>query len=1022
MRDLTVHDMESTIRNITEVKSVIKGRDMADVDKSRVMQIYHITSTDTEQIAWCLDTDSNTVCVRTPLIFSVLVEALTVDNPARGTLTDRSRNLKLTEDIFKNFLKERKSSLRSLSISQVEEVELQDIYFFQNGAKKPYLRVHFSSQKGYDKFRGLFQGREDEPEEEEIANDNDQETLLLPVEEEVTPDRMKQHRNVHLVSDGTFARFRILESDIAPYWHWLIHHGIRAASTIILPPESRSLGARDPLRISNAHREFYNVTTLKLSPGGDISTHPKILSWDIESLSENPSRFPNACSLGDVAFFISAYIKRYGDPSDKSRKVGIYLVDSLETLGLTEGRLEDGTELIIVQNEGELLDAFWNLIREEQPQVLLGYNTMGFDSRYLHHRMDIYQRKYPNLSLLKDSVSPVTSMRQFTWSSSAYKNVECWYYDSPGMLVLDLFVELKRSESLKAYTLEAVSEHFLNEHKVDLKAREMFNIYLEYQSGVRNDRTRAEMRRIAEYGMQDSVLPARLFDLRTQWVTYTQMACIMGVGIMDLITRGQTLRTKANIYRTARDMGFVINVPRDKPMFSGKFRGAYVCEMKAGLYDKVIVYDFSSLYPSTISAANLCYSTFLHPRDWHLYKPEQYTAFNVTMPTGEKKEVRYVKASVYRGILPRVVDGFLSARTATRALQKSEKDPIMWGILEKKQLAIKVSNNSVYGALGADFSSKMAALLSDVCASSLGLKWIAMTVTEIGQSLIKGCTAFLEKNYGAVPVYGDTDSTFVMVPPVEGVSLWKHAEKMGEEFNKTLTPPLKIELEKIIRMVGLTAKRYLYRCYTPAEILKANMNFKGVVATRRDTCKWQVQLFTAVSEGILQDIGKEEVTKIIYRAIIELMRGRVPLRHLLIGCSMAESYKSPTCPMAVLKQRMLEMGRPIAGGSRIEYFIVDTEIQNDDKTVTYRTPYWRGPKGGSREDTVSIRMRMIDEYIEGVTKIDYAYYVSHKAQKSIDQLFGAAFNDDCVIAPLVTGLRFDAEKTLKEMELFIGSS
>jgi len=30
---------------------------------------------------------------------------------------------------------------------------------------------------------------------------------------------------------------------------------------------------------------------------------------------------------------------------------------------------------------------------------------------------------------------------------------------------------------------------------------------------------------------------------------------------MDLITRGQTLRTKANIYRIARDMGFVINVP-----------------------------------------------------------------------------------------------------------------------------------------------------------------------------------------------------------------------------------------------------------------------------------------------------------------------------------------------------------------------------------------------------------------------------------------------------------------------------
>lgn len=987
------------------------------------MQIYHITSSDTEQIAWCLDMDSNTVCVRTPLIFSVLVEALTVDNPARGTLTEKSRNLQLTEEIFRRFLKERKSSMRSLSISQVEPIELQDIYFYQNGAKKPYLRVYFSSQKGYAKFRGLFQGREDEEEAQEIVNDNDEERVAMQVpdaDEEVPSATMRQHRNVCLVSDGTFARFRVLESDIAPYWHWLIHHRIRAASTIILPLESRCLEAWDPLRISNAHREFYDVKSIKLSPHGDIVTHPKILSWDIESLSENPSRFPNACAFGDVAFFISAYIKRYGDPNEKSRRVGIYLVDSLDTLGLTEPRLEDGTELIIVKEESELLDAFWNLIKEEQPQVLLGYNTMGFDSRYLHHRMSIYHRNYPNLSLLKDAISPETSIRQFTWSSSAYKCMEGWYYDTPGMLVLDLFMELKRSEnSMKCHTLDYVSEFFLNEHKVDLKAREMFRIYLEYQSGVRNDRTRVEMRRIAEYGMQDSVLPLRLFDFRTQWVTYTQMACIMGVGIMDLITRGQTLRTKSNIYRTARDMGFVINVPRDKPMFSGKFKGAYVCEMKAGLYDNVIVYDFSSLYPSIVASANLCYSTYLHPRDWHLYQPHQYNSFIVSLPTGEKKEVRYIKASVYKGILPLVVEGFLSARSATRALQKGEKDPVMWGILEKKQMAIKVSNNSVYGALGADFSTRMAALMCDICASSLGLKWIAMTVTEIGQSLIKGCTAFLEKNYKAVPVYGDTDSTFVMVPPIEGMTLWQQAEMMGKEFNKTLTPPLKVELEKIIRMIGLTAKRYLYRLYTETAVLTPKMNFKGVVATRRDTCKWQVQLFTAVSEGILQDIGKDEVTKIIYKAIIELMRGRVPLRHLLIGCSMAESYKSPTCPMAVLKQRMLELGRPIAGGSRIEFFIIDTEVRQEDKTVTYRSPYWRGPKGGVREDTVSVRMRMLDEYIEGVTKIDYAYYVAHKAQKSIDQLFAAAFNDDCVITPLVTGLRFNLEKTLKEMEIFI---
>lgn len=1011
----------------------------------REVQIYHITSTDTEQIAWCLDAKSKTVCVRTPLVFSVLVEALSVENPVRAQLNERSKNVALTPAILRAFLSARKNSFRSLSITSVEAVQLADIYFYQDGHRKPYLRVFFSSQRGFQRFRDLFQGKgtdvEEEPEPAAIAHDDDDAVPTPPVAVPEVPEEgeQKQHRNVFLITEGLHARFRILESDIAPYWHWLIHHKIRAGSTITLPNDARLVDAADPSGISRADRECTDVTTLELSPNGDLATRPKILSWDIESFSDIKGRFPNAMGLADVAFFISAFIKRYGDPDSAARRVGIYLVDSLDTLGLTEPRLADGTELILVNSEPELLDAFWKLIHEEKPQILLGYNTMGFDSRYLHHKMAIYQRAYPNISLMRDEVCPTTQMRQFMWSSSAYKAVECWYYDTPGMLVLDMYVELKRSENLKAYTLNAVSEHFLNEHKVDLSAEEMFRIYREYLAGSRTETTRAEMRKIAEYGIQDSVLPARLFDLRTQWTTYIQMASIMGVGVMDLITRGQTLRTKANIYRTCREMGFVINVPRDKPVFAGKFRGAYVCEMKQGLHENVIVYDFASLYPSTIAAMNLCYSTFIHPRDWAMYPPSLYSSFMLTVGD-TKREVRYVKASVFKGILPRVVEGFLAARAQARAEMKTTTDPVKKGILDKKQLAIKVSNNSVYGAVGADFSSKTSAMMNDVCASSLGLKWIAMTVTEIGQTLIKGCTAFLVKKYNATPIYGDTDSTFFTLPPLPPPAagdtrpqptLWQRAEKIAEEYNTSLPPPLKIELEKIIRMVGLTAKRYLYRCYTPDAVLKPLINYKGVVATRRDTCKWQVELFSAVSEAILQDVGREEVTKIVYRAIINLMTGKIPIKKLLVGCSVAESYKSATCRMAILKERMADLGRPIAGGARVEFVIIQTEVAptaletmmaGKTAPLRYKTPYARGPRGGVIEDNVSARVRMLDEVVEGVTRLDFPYYVAHLAQNSVDQLFGAAYGRDCVIAPVVDGLRYQPERTVAELEMAAASA
>ena len=132
--------------------------------------------------------------------------------------------------------------------------------------------------------------------------------------------------------------------------------------------------------------------------------------------------------------------------------------------------------------------------------------------------------------------------------------------------------------------------------------------------------------------------------------------------------------------------------------------------------------------------------------------------------------------------------------------------------------------------------------------------------------------------------------------------------------------------------------------------------------------------------------------------------------------------------MAVLKERMSNLGRPIAGGSRVEFVITQTEIvpgpmdrllagnSETPLTVKYRTPYWLGPRGGINEDNVSARVRMIDEVIEGVTKIDYPYYVAHMAQNSIDQLFRAAYDGDCIIGPLVNPLRFKPEQTLADIE------
>ena len=53
------------------------------------------------------------------------------------------------------------------------------------------------------------------------------------------------------------------------------------------------------------------------------------------------------------------------------------------------------------------------------------------------------------------------------------------------------------------------------------------------------------------------------------------------------------------------------------------------------------------------------------------------------------------------GIIPAILKECLAARKATRAQGKTETDPFMKNVLDKRQLSIKVTANSIYGQTGA---------------------------------------------------------------------------------------------------------------------------------------------------------------------------------------------------------------------------------------------------------------------------------------------------------------------------------
>ena len=86
-----------------------------------------------------------------------------------------------------------------------------------------------------------------------------------------------------------------------------------------------------------------------------------------------------------------------------------------------------------------------------------------------------------------------------------------------------------------------------------------------------------------------------------------------------------------------------------------------------------------------------------------------------TVKTGRKKKIKkegedytrapngecFVTEKIRKGILPIILEELISARKAAKKDMNNEKDPFKKKILNGRQLALKVSCNSVYGFTGA---------------------------------------------------------------------------------------------------------------------------------------------------------------------------------------------------------------------------------------------------------------------------------------------------------------------------------
>ena len=616
-----------------------------------------------------------------------------------------------------------------------------------------------------------------------------------------------------------------------------------------------------------------------------------------------------------------------------------------------------GAQVLPHDREEDMLAAWADFVRQADPDVLTGYNVQNFDLPYLLNRMRKLKSEAGQMLGRVRNVKAV--MRDTTFSSSAYGKHENVETTIDGRVIFDMLQYVRREHKLSSYSLNSVSAHFLGQQKEDVH----HSIIGDLQRGSADDR-----RRLAVYCLKDAFLPQRLMDVLMVMINHIEMARVTGVPLDYLLTRGQQIKVVSMLYRKCRPMGLLVpTIPRQGGGANGGggegdegYEGATVIEPLKGFYDvPIATLDFASLYPSIMMAHNLCYSTLVAAEDVGRHPPD-------ILEKTPDEEFYFVRSSAWKGVLPQILEELLAARKRAKSDMAKATDPFVIAVQNGRQLALKISANSVYGFTGATVGQ-------------LPCLAISSSVTAYGRHMIADTKAEVERTYtvangypaNAVVVYGDTDSVMVKF----GVPDVPTAMKLGAEAAKHVTrlfpPPVKLEFEKVYYPYLLMNKKRYAGLYWSKPDKYDKMDTKGIETVRRDNCALVRQVVDTVLRLILVESSVAGAISYTKGVISDLLQNKMDISMLVITKALgksadAEDYKAKQAHVELAERmRRRDPGSAPAVGDRVPYVIIE---------AAKGTPAYE-----RSEDPIYV--------LEHNIPIDTKYYLDNQLQGPLTRIF-----------------------------------
>jgi DNA polymerase elongation subunit (family B) len=349
--------------------------------------------------------------------------------------------------------------------------------------------------------------------------------------------------------------------------------------------------------------------------------------------------------------------------------------------------------------------------------------------------------------------------------------------------------------------------------------------------------------------------------------------------------------------------------------------------------------------------------------------------------------------------------------------RKSEIDnnKILLIVLDKRQLAIKVSANSFFGFLGVQTGGKLPLIEG------------AMSITAKGRELIGDVRKFIEDKYQGKQIYGDTDSVMMHIPHIkdskecnywgnklaQDISGIKPGEKdcdgiLWVDGRKGLfPPPLTMEFEKAMRLLCLKKKKYVALLinkdgkfkteevtdkYGNVDVKNVKLT-KGVVLARRDNCNFLRETYTTILDIILNNKGLVKAINALCDAVENLLSNKVNPKELVIIRALGGNYKSENYFMKIFSDNLRQQGKIVNSGDRLDYVII---------------------KNSDTNSLLGNNMRLFELFNPDIEQIDYNYYIDKQLMHPIDQLFEVGFKNDLT---KLTHVSYKASNRQKEINL-----